>query len=349
MVAQGDKVATQTLRYSIDVFGNLSSRKLREEGHHLRADRRGWCAGMWRLTPLVLLAACTQVPAGPCRMQAMADLPTTLDKNGLMVTGRVEGSDTSFKIDTAAEQTALTPATAQLLARTGPSSGDAFAEIALGNADFQRQVPVVNITGAGGVIGGDLLSDHDLELDLPDHRVRLWRAPGCKLADLPWTGPRDAVPVKVTRGELLRVPVTLNGQKVEAVLDSEAPISLIRTDTARRLGVTSSELGRDARVAVHDGGRGSTSTRMHRFDTLTVGQEQVKNPLIGVANFQPATGDMVLGLDYLRDHRVWVSYRTGHLFIQAARPAAMADGVLIPTPESSDSRADSPDRLNVNR
>jgi predicted aspartyl protease len=263
-------------------------------------------------------------------MQAMADLPTTLDQNGLMVTGRVEGSDTSFEINTAAQQTALTPATAELLARTGPSSGNAFAEITLGNADFQRQVPIVNITGAGGVIGGDLLSDHDLELDLPDHRVRLWRAPGCKLAHLPWTGPRDAVPVEVTRSELLRVPVTLNGQKVEAVLDSEAPVSLIQTDTARRLGVTSSELGRDARVAVHGAGRGSTPARMHRFDMLTVGQEQVKNPLIGVADFQPTTGEMVLGLDYLRDHRVWVSYRTGHLFIQAVQPGAMAEGEIIP-------------------
>ena len=64
-------------------------------------------------------------------MQAMADLPTTLGQNGLMVTGRVEGSDTSFKIDTAAQQTALTPSTAELLARTGPSSGDAFTEITL--------------------------------------------------------------------------------------------------------------------------------------------------------------------------------------------------------------------------
>jgi predicted aspartyl protease len=282
-------------------------------------------------------------------MQALADLPTTLDQNGLMVTGRVEGSDTSFEIDTAAQQTALTPVTAELLARTGVSSGDAFAQITLGNADFQRQVPVVNLTGAGGVIGGDLLSDHDLELDLPDHRVRLWRAPGCKLADLPWTGPRDAVPVEVTGGELLHVPVTLNGQKVEAVLDSEAPVSLIQTDTARRLGVTSSELGRDARVAVHDAGRGSTPARMHRFDMLTVGQEQVRNPLIGVADFQPATSEMVLGLDYLRDHRVWVSYRTGHLFIQAAGPAARVDGGIIPTSGSSDSKADPSERLDVSR
>jgi hypothetical protein len=64
---------------------------------------------------------------------------------------------------------------------------------------------------------------------------------------------------------------------------------------------------------------------MHRFDMLTIGQEQVRNPLIGVANFQPATGELVLGLDYLRDHRVWVSYRTGQLFIQATQPGAMAD------------------------
>jgi hypothetical protein len=199
------------------------------------------------------------------------------------------------------------------------------------------------------VIGGDLLSDHDLELDLPDHRVRIRRAPGCKVADPRWTGSRDAVPVEVTPGELLRVPVTLNGQKVEAVLDSEASVSLIQTDTARRLGVTSSELGTDARVAIHDAGRGSTPARMHRFDMLTVGQEQVRNPLIGVADFQPTTGEMVLGLDYLRDHRVWVSYRTGQLFIQAGQPGAMAEAKIIPTAKSFDSTGDSPKRPYVSR
>jgi hypothetical protein len=36
-----------------------------------------------------------------------------------MVTGQVEGSNTSFKIDTVAQQTALTPETAVLLARMG--------------------------------------------------------------------------------------------------------------------------------------------------------------------------------------------------------------------------------------
>jgi hypothetical protein len=25
---------------------------------------------------------------------------------------------------------------------------------------------------------------------------------------------------------------------------------------------------------------------------------------------------MILGLDYLRSHRVWVSYRTGQIFVQ---------------------------------
>jgi hypothetical protein len=285
----------------------------------------------------------------------MADLPATVDQSGLVVTGQVEGTDTRLEIDTASQQTVLTPMTAQLLARTEPSPGlqsggrfslgtapDAFAEIALGKVTFQRQVPVASISGPGGsgpggVIGGDLLSDHDLELDLPDHRVRLWQAPRCGLTDLPWTGPRDAVAGHVTGGELLRVPVTINGQKVEAVLDSEASVSLMPTSMARRLGVTLGELGSDATVAVHGVARGSISARMHRFGTLTIGQDQIKNPSIGVANFQPATGEIVLGRDYLRDHRVWVSYRTGQMFVQAAHPGAMA-GVDTPTGQGQHAR-----------
>ncbi len=289
---------------------------------------------MWRLLPLLLLAACATAPTGPCQLQAVADLPATLDGNRLEVAGHVDGAETRFLIDTGAEATVLTTATVgalqlprsqrsatQLTGIGGAvSNADVFAVLDLGTASFQRRLAVANIPALGGIIGGDILSDYDLELDLPGHRVRLWHARGCHAADLPWTGPRATVPMEVTGGERLRVPVTIDGQPVEALLDSGAGRTLLQLDTAERLGLTAANGASDPVSFARGVDGGVVQVHAHRFGTLTVGEDRLNAPWIGVAAFQMTGGQMLLGVDYLRTRRVWVSYRTGQLYVQVATP-----------------------------
>jgi len=287
---------------------------------------------VWRLLPLLLLAACAD-NAGPCRLQPVADLPATLDRNRLEVAGQVNGAAVTLLIDTGAQRTVLNMATVSALQLPrsqrsvtllngigGAVSGaDVFAELDVGHVDFRQRLAVANLPDFGGIVGGDMLSGFDLELDVPDRRVRLWRARGCHAADLPWTGPRATVPVHVT-GDRLRLAVTIDGQKLDALLDSGAGRSLLQADVAQRLGVPAAALAADpaARVRGLDGGL--VGIHAHRFASLGVGDEVFANPQIGVASFRLDAADMLLGMDYLRGHRVWVSYRTGELFIQAARP-----------------------------
>ena len=74
---------------------------------------------MWRLLPLLLLAACSAAPgiqpAGLCRMEMAADLPATTDRNRLQVAARVNGVDTPFVVDTGSERTLLTTGTVAAL------------------------------------------------------------------------------------------------------------------------------------------------------------------------------------------------------------------------------------------
>ena len=56
--------------------------------------------------------------------------------------------------------------------------------------------------------------------------------------------------------------------------------------------------------------------RVHRFDSLTVGGQRLAGAQIGVGDSQLRAPDMMLGLDYLRSRRVWVSYRTSRIFVQ---------------------------------
>ena len=120
----------------------------------------------------------------------MAELPATLAQNGIEVTAQVNRVSTQLVVDTGAELTLLTAATVKslLLARSqltvsqliwvggAVSNADVYADLQLGTADFQRRFVVANIPAMSGLIGGDVLSHYDVEIDLSGRRVRLWQA-----------------------------------------------------------------------------------------------------------------------------------------------------------------------------
>jgi predicted aspartyl protease len=285
---------------------------------------------MWRVLLAVLLVSCGQQGPAVCHLQMAADLPVNLDHNRVEVTGQVKGTDTTVLIDTGAERTLLTNGTVKylMLARSQLSAtrlvgvggavtdADVFADMQLGTASFGERLAVADIPGIGGLVGGDMLSGYDVEFDLPDHRVRLWRAPGCGAADLPWQGPRATVPIEVTGGKRLRVPVTIDGKPVDALLDSGASVSLVQGDAAQALGVTHAMLAADPAVTAHGVDGGTVRLFMHRFATLDVGAQRFTAPRIGIDENRLQSTEMLLGLDYLRRQKVWVSYRTGQMFVQ---------------------------------
>ncbi len=279
---------------------------------------------VWRWLLLLPLAACAGAPAGPCRLQQLADLPVTLDGNRLDVTARVNGAETRLVLDTGAEATVLATGTIAALqlprsqrsaSRLGGVGGvvvnaDAYADLDVGGIGVRRRFAVADIPGVGGLLGADVLSGSDVELDLPNRRVRLWRAPGCGAADLPWSGPRLTVPVEVTGGDLVRVTAMLDGRAVPALIDSGASRSLVKTDAA------DAGVAQDPSIVARGLDGGAIGVRLHRFGTLAVGGDTVDRPRIGVAAFELRPAAMLIGVDWLRTRRVWIAYRTGQLFLQ---------------------------------
>jgi predicted aspartyl protease len=277
---------------------------------------------------LVLVVACSSESTEPCRLQLAADLPVTPTQNGLVVTAQVNRVNTQLVLDTGAELTLLTAVTVKslLLARSrltvtqligvggAVSNADVYADLQLGTSDFQRRFAVADIPGIGGLIGGDVLSNYDVELDLFDQRVRLWKASTCRANDLPWSGPRTTVPVHVTWGDRLIVTVTLDGKQVNALLDSGSAITLLQTGTARKVGVTT--MSADPELPVHGVAGSTIMVRLHRFQSMRIGNEEIVGPEIGVGDSQLISPEMIIGRDYLRSRRIWISYRTGQVFVQ---------------------------------
>ena len=182
---------------------------------------------------------------------------------------------------------------------------------------------MVPLAESNALIGTDVLRDYDVEFDLPAQRLRLWRAPGCGAADLPWTGPRIEVPIQVTNRGALRLDAAIDGKPFVAVLDSGAGITTMTPDAARRLGVNRAALANDPDLEVRGIAGDPVAVHLHRFDTLRVGNERISKPLLGVADAPLAIpGDMLLGLAFFNGQRTWIAYRTEKLFIQAVTPAA---------------------------
>jgi hypothetical protein len=170
-----------------------------------------------------------------------------------------------------------------------------------------------------GLLGGDLLSFFDIDLDLPARQLTLFSVEGCAGRFLPWAGPYEAISIQLgmrSRTQPL-VPVRLDGQPLLAVLDSGASASFVNLRGMRRLGLTTAMLANDPAMTAGVVG-GMVSGRLHRFVALQVGPVVMREPSLLTVPVPTPIFDLLVGLDVWRTHRVWISYATSQIFV--ARP-----------------------------
>jgi predicted aspartyl protease len=176
---------------------------------------------------------------------------------------------------------------------------------------------------ADGLLGADWLRDFDVEIDLPHKVMSLYRVTGCSGDYLPWAGAKTSVIAQVYRQGLILLPVEIDGHPVTAVLDRGANGSLITEAAAERFGLEASALTRDGsgRSSGVDGA--VTPTHRHQFAQMKIGGAVYATPTLSVGAVRLPVGDMLLGADWMRRNRVWVSYATRHVFFQPAAPSAL--------------------------
>ena len=178
-------------------------------------------------------------------------------------------------------------------------------------------VPVAALPGVphtepplAGLLGGQFLWTYDLDLDVPHGRMALYDAPSC--AAPPFLLPYSILPLSVSPEGDVFVTVQVNGEDLLALVDTGSRASIITEQAAERL-----RLGGPGSANLAQGVDGSTLPIRHlRVRRLQVGTEVTADAPISVSPLQLGRGDMLLGLDYLGRHRVWISYRTGRVLIQ---------------------------------
>ena len=280
-----------------------------------------------------------------CSINRSASLPLILWQQKLYVGAQVNGVSVYFFIDTGAGATTLSQdlADGQNLARDFDHSADTFGvggieshltivqarDVAIGPIHLvNRSFPVAAFaqrmedgSPVGGLIGADILSRFDLDIDLPGRRLGLWRVAGCDEVKPDWPGHAQATPLDIEPSRHITVPVRIDGASLNLLVDTGSPNLVLSSRSAARAGATPDILEQNQPLS----GRGVNDRAfagwMHIFERLEVaGQVFGDIRTIVVAPSRVQMGDGLLGLEFLKRGRVWISYSTAKFFVQKTSP-----------------------------
>ena len=302
-----------------------------------------WLAG--------LIAAVFAVAPGvhaACRIRT-GTFPLEPNPTRALVKAEVNGQPVVFMVDTGAWISSMPYPDAKRLKVAFISSGDMTSEgigggVATGEVRFNLKLGNTYLpneamavlgmgsldNGAVGLIGMDLLGQHDIELDLPDNAIRMVQAEQCAVPGMVyWNKPYSQTALEADNSATPQIllNVKLNGHSIPALLDSGTPQSVVTEDAARAAGVALEK----AQIAEKIGGigQGRVASRVAHFDTFTIGDETIKNTELVVSamwkyNKLSETGTrlgsefhaleqprMLLGADFLRAHRVLIARSQG--------------------------------------
>jgi predicted aspartyl protease len=296
-----------------------------------------------RWAPLCVLAACTSQTQGPatqaCSIEKAAEVELRIERGFVVAPAMIEDSAVTLLIDTGSEGSLVTPGAVTTLHLQRDSHNSTTIRGVGGNITTQNarlqsfgiggmammdQSTAVGPVGpargvalqASGLLGADWLSDFDVDFDLPHRVMTLYRVHDCSGDYVPWPGPHSAIPARRFGRGLMLLPLMLDGQPVTALLDSGADASVVSETVAARAGADAAAMAHDP-VGHTTGVDGNPhQLHRHRFADLQVGAEHFHDVTIAVSELRNAPADMLLGLDWLRSHRVWIAYDSRRVFVQ---------------------------------
>ncbi|SAL07132.1 Retroviral aspartyl protease [Caballeronia calidae] len=288
-----------------------------------------------------------------CRLSEVAQLPIWEFNGRFITTLEINRRTMPFLIDTGSGGTLISPEAADqvgvafdrqrkvVIDGFGRFSGEGHPGIArrikLGSVIWQDYaVTVTDLEGASvprapvGVLGADLLAQFDIEFDFPGRTMTLYRPSGCRTDWVPWLGVYQVWRPMRTAQNALIFPVSLNEQPLFAELDTGAQMTIVSRQAALSAGVDPKALDEtpvEAATAV--GGGAPMTVRPYLLSTFRVGALTMHHRSLYVGDAVLANADVLLGMDVLRNTRLWLSYSSNRIFMRyTAGPAAALQNFL---------------------
>jgi len=299
------------------------------------------------MSPVAPIAA----PAG-CAYTEIASVPIRYVGPGMApaIDGIIEGTPATMLVDTGAYLVQLTmngvnrrnmalhrtQRTVRGFGGSSPVYTVQVRDFAVGPARVSRRLELdvigeARLTPAfDAIVGSPFLLQSDLEIDLRAKRMRFFRPRDCAQTTLtPWPEQTFVIPYT-------RVPqrhpnphftVVVNGQKLDAVIDTGAHRTVMLLGAAKKAGIDVA--GPQARRLGNVVGIGLDMAPYWsaRAKTIEIGGATLRDAEIGIVDAQAdLDADLYLGQDFLRAHRVlfaasqrklYVAYLGGEVFSNA--------------------------------
>lgn len=327
----------------------------------------------------LLTATCFAVAAradNTCSLGKVTDLPVTMTGMRPLIGAQVNGTDEKFLLDSGAFFSSMSTAVAaDLKLKLSVSGGSVvgvggttrtwltkvrdFAFLGATFHDVEFLVFGSETPPAAGIIGQNLLARFDVEYDLGNGIVRLFKPENCARTALAyWTAGKGFSLMDINAPDQYN-PHTVgvayvNGHKLRAMFDTGASTSVLALDSARNIGIDVNSPGVVAAGYSFGIGRGVAKSYIVPVASFKIGDdEEIKNTRVRVANFQLRDADMLVGADFFLSHHVFVSnsqhklyltYSNGPVFNLADAPAAVPDEAPAekPAPAAADAPAEAP-------
>ncbi len=295
--------------------------------------------GLLGVAAILALVGCSS--GGVCRMGRATDLPLQMMRHHLVSPVEINGAPAAMILDTGSFGTVLTSEAVTRLHLPTPDLTMAeargiggsrslsvlqTAQFKLGNLhgrDLHFAVfdspEVLDTRQVDGLLGMDILSQFDIDLDLPEHKVILYSPLGdCSHPGAALEQPLYELPMEQRVDERsVVVDVSIAGKSLRALLDSGSDSSVIYRSAARRLGLDDAALASDRQGSMQGIGSHAVQYRRHVIEPLTIGDLTVRNMPADISQERRAGDfDMILGLDFFLRVHVWMSFSSHTLIMQ---------------------------------
>jgi predicted aspartyl protease len=275
-----------------------------------------------------------------CRLHIAASLPLHFLKSGrVAIDAEVSGRPLLLLVDTGSPSSILTKGTADALGLEQRAVGLENNFSMYGGERLTRYTVVKDFKfgkmtaprvaflimqdrsdGIDGLLGTDFLSQFDMDFDFAGAKLNLFQPHPCEGKAVYWTQNEDAIAKigfdRQGHDPHILVPVSLDGKKITAILDTGASTSTMHFEAAEHFF----DLKTDSPgVTVRTGNEGPLY--FYPFKTLTFEGVTVNSPKIvlmprGESKFSDVRA--LLGISILRQLHLFIAYRERMIYVTAA-------------------------------
>jgi tetratricopeptide (TPR) repeat protein len=290
------------------------------------------------LVSVCAVSAAAALAAGPasaaCQFQKIAELPVTMDGLQPSIMVKINSQDAKFLVDTGAFFSGVTADSVakykmkhsiapfgMMVEGVGGAKRDiqavaadtfTFAGIGFRNSDFMV-LGRIGGPGIDGNIGENLMGPFDVEYDFANGVIRYFKAEGCGSdADLAyWSAGMALSRLSIVQPTKILTQVVTNakvdGHTIRVTFDSGAALSVLSRPAAARAGIQVNSQGVvNGGISYGVYGKGLENF-LAPFASFAIGDEEIKNTRLRVADIDLRDSDMLLGADFFLSHRILIS------------------------------------------